>query len=125
MGRKLDNSKPMVFTDNVIGRKWNRNALIALNKMRHALINGKSTDAKNYAVASGIATEKAALLSGRPTQIIDQSSMLHMNITTLASRFSVKLPHLAERTEAPLAGFTLPALPTTSDGDDHGDPESV
>ena len=125
MGRKLDNSKPMVFTDQVIGRKWNHNAIMALKKSRQAMIDGKATDAKNYAVVAGIATEKAALLSGRPTQIIDQSSMLHVNITALASRFGVKLPHPAERTEAPLAGFTLPALPTTSDGDDHGDPEPV
>ena len=129
MGRKLDNSKPMVFTDQVIGRKWNHNAIMALKKSRQAMIDGKATDAKSYAIVAGIATEKAALLSGRPTQIIDQTSLNHVNITALAARFGMALPPLGPRQElpqeAPLVGLTLPELPPTSDGDDNGDPESV
>ena len=129
MTRPIDNSKPMVFADQVIGRKWNHNAIMALKKSRQAMIDGKATEAKQYAIVAGIATEKAALLSGRPTQIIDQTSFHHVNITALAARFGMALPPLDSRQdsrqEAPLSGLTLPTLPPTSDGDDNGDPESL
>lgn len=51
--------------------KWQHNLDLALDRMREALMDQYGTrDAKDLAVAAGIATEKHLLLSGKPTAIV-------------------------------------------------------
>ena len=106
-------------TDEGFMRRYTKLMLEGQRKSREALRDGKASDAQKFATATAIFQDKRQALAGKPQEIV--TNVHQVNLTALSARFGMKLPfpdsHQDSRQEAPLVDLTLPALPSTADGD--------
>ena len=62
--------KPVRLKDQALLAEWQDIAFRAQRLIKAALGNGRPADAKAYAIAAGVATDKLLVLAGRPTSIV-------------------------------------------------------
>src|SRR2546426_521614 len=65
----IDSNKPVIIKDQALLNDWQNLAFSLTAQVQKSIDNGKAADAKGYAIAAGIATDKTLLMAGRPTNL--------------------------------------------------------
>lgn len=81
-------TKPVRLKDQALLGEW-QDILFRLQvKLKAALDNDRSNDAKAYSIAAGVATDKLLVLAGRPTSIVAGLHEVRHSLPQLAATLS-------------------------------------
>jgi cob(I)alamin adenosyltransferase len=89
----IEPARPVRVKDQAMLEKWQNAAFLLQENLRRASEDGKPGDAKAYAIAAGVATDKVLLLAGRPTSIVAGLHAIQASLPDLART----LARVAER----------------------------
>ena len=94
----IEPSKPVRLKDQALISRWQDISFRTMVKLNAALDNDRPNDAKAYAIAAGVATDKLLVLAGRPTSIVAGLHEIRHSLPQLAATLSqvAKQIHIEE-----------------------------
>ena len=99
----IDPVKPVRLRDQALMEKWQNAVFKLMQSVEDSIANGKASDARSFAVAAAVGTDKVLVLAGRPTSITASLHEVRHSLPQLATMLSrVASKVFTDDTERPL-----------------------
>lgn len=97
---RMEANQPVKLKDQYLKSRWQMSGVDLMDKLDEAMRDNKANDAKNYAIAAAVATDKMLLLDGKPTSIQASIHEVRHTLPQLAGRLAA----IAQRNGVVLEG---------------------